>query len=148
MNWLKPWIAYPPPNPDDSPTTADFMLDSDGFREVYNAATNFVPSMGPQYANPKAYRNNMLKYAFSLTQNDFEDPPAPPDWDWFEAGMAAVDKVFAALKQVAFNPNAEQPISVWQSWTGELPETPAPQPESDPMHAATGQSAAPPGTIL
>ena len=149
MNWLKPW-DYPLPDP--AKNMAEYMLAYAVRADLQNADANFLSgNMGPQYDNPQAYLENMIAYAFSLTQNNFAVKYAPLNWNAVKAGFAAANSCFDWLKQLPIRQGDENSPSVYAAWIDpnlRLPGAVAPSPTGDGTNAATGQSAAPPGTII
>lgn len=115
MNWAKSW-DYKFPDPKTS-TTADYMLASTVFRDLQNADQNFLKGdMGPQYANPRAYRSNMVHAAIELTKNVFAVPYAPLSWDAVSAGLDIADSAFEMLKRLPVNAGDENSASVYDAW--------------------------------
>ena len=150
MTWKHAWDYHPPA--DVSGDRGPAILGSIVLRDLLNAGSNFLPvagrEMGPQYANPKAYIRSMVQTAFGLTQNDYQPPLTPVDWDWLSAGIDAADAAFEMLKQLPRRPGDD--VSVYDAWVGGTGQasSPIPQNAGDGTNAATGQSAAPPNTIL
>lgn len=152
-NWLTPQ-QIPRPESPSYPTVADFMLAYAVWADVVNAGSHFLAATpDPQYASPQAYLQNMIDFAQTLTQNKFATPYAPSTWNPMAAAMTAVFNGFAQLSQMAVNYGDPNTVSVYQAWvqhTGYLfgGHVPIPANTGDGVNAATGQSAAPPGSIL
>jgi len=115
MNWANYW-DYKLPDPKTS-VMADYMLAYAVRSDLSNADVNFLSgTMGPQYDNPSAYISNMIRYAISLTQNNFAIPYAPTSWDPVMGAMQAVFSCFDMLKQLPVNRGDEATASVYDAW--------------------------------
>ena len=145
MTWLKPWDYQPP-----SPVAGDmgpFMLGCAVLRDLLNADLNFLSgTVGPQYANPAAYAANLKAYALSLTQNTFQPPLVPANWDYANAAQTASIACFTMLQSLPVSAGDENSLSVFMAWilgTGALPggHPATVQNTGDGTNASTGQSA-------
>lgn len=152
MKWLTPQ-QIPVPQSGNYPTIADFMLAYACYADLINAGLHFLAAKpDPQYANPQAYLDNMIAYAQYLTQNRFKKPYASDAWNTQAAAMTATFNCFATLSQIPVNagdPDTKSVMEAWVSGKGGLfgGHDPIPAP-GDGVNTATGQSAAPPGSIL
>ncbi len=151
-DWRKP---YDYPLPDPNVNMANYMLAYAVRTDLLNANPNFLPQpgmeMGPQYANPQAYLENMIGYAVSLTQNNFSVKYAPPNWNAVGAGFVAAYSCFDWLKHLPVRQGDDNAPSVYAAWLDpslRVPGAVAPTPPDTGLHPETGQSAAPANTIL
>lgn len=136
---------------------ADYMIAYDIRNNLYNADLNFLGSGGNpptgQFADPQAYLEATITEAVGLTQNNYTKKYASSAWNPVKAGFAAAFGAFDFLKQLPVNAGDPATLSVYDAWvakTGQLYGghlTVPPAPESGGTDA-TGQSAAPAGSIL
>jgi hypothetical protein len=112
--------------------------------------------MGPQFANPQAYLENMITFAVSLTQNNFAVKYAPPGWNAVSAGFQTAFAAFRFLSQLPVNANDPSTVSVYDAWvakTGALYGGHAPAPPVNPgvtgdgVNTATGPTSATPAVL-
>lgn len=155
MTWLTAG-QIPTPQRNSYPTTADFMLAFAVHSDLMNADVNFLSgNMGPQYANPQAYVIAMMAYAQTLTENTFPEPYAPVGWNPATQGFLAAMACLGYLSELPVNagdPNTLSVLAAWEAGTGmlyggHLPAAPVTT-QSTGNNPATGQSSAPPNTIL
>lgn len=146
---------FPLPNFGDNP--AEYMLAFDVRSNLLNAGLNFLRvDPDPQFVSPRAYQMSMVRQAVGLTQNNFAVKYAPPTWDAVAAGFAAADSAFDWLKHLPVNLGGlENTASIYDAWVsgkGQLYDGRDPLPAGgvtgDGVNTATGQGAAPSGSIL
>lgn len=112
-NWKNYW-DYPLPDPTKVPM-AEYMLAYDVRSALANADLNFLGG-DPQYASPQTYLTNMVRFAISLTQNNFAVKYAPVGWDAVTAGINAAYSAFDWLKQLPVNIGDPATLSVYDAW--------------------------------
>jgi len=145
MNWITP-SSIKQPQRSDYPSTADFDLAYDVWASVQNAGYNFLHG---DRGSPKQYMADMVQFALSRTQNNFQLKNAPMGWDWALAGVKAAAQCFEYLSQIAVNlgdPNTVSVMTAWETGKGALYGGHDPIPTSGGT-SATGTSAAPPGIL-
>jgi hypothetical protein len=134
---------------------ADWCVYQAIFQNLKAADDYFVfpagePKMGAMYADPTAYVNGLIEM-FNIFNNWFHSPT--------DATFLVTMAVFGPgglcdmLKQMpvsAIDPNSASIWTAWTTGTGGLPggHTATQTSTGDGTNAATGQSAAPPGSIL
>ncbi len=112
-DWKHYW-DYPLPDPSKVPM-AEYMMAYDIRSQLANADLNFLGT-DPQYASPQAYIANMVRFAISLTQNNFAVKYAPPGWDAVAAGVAAAYSAIDYLKQLPVRQGDPDTPSVYDAW--------------------------------
>lgn len=122
MSWLTlADIKFPQQG--NYPTEADWKLAIDSFGALMSPGLYFLSGqMGPQYASPQKFIENLQAEAFGMTQNPF-GTRAPAGWNFIQAGMKAALDVFAILSQLPVNagdPNTVSIMEAWQSGKGLL----------------------------
>lgn len=147
MDWKKPWDYKLPTGP--NVTMADYMLAYKVRTDLLNAIDNFLTAgkMGAAYTDPMSYIDNMISYAFSLTQNNFATRYAPPSWDSQGSGINAAFSCFDMLKQLPsslIDPSVT--TSVYDVWTKNA--NPVTVPVNDGKNISTGPSSVQSGTIF
>ena len=154
MTWLTT-ADIPVPQLGAFATMADFMLAYGVHSDLMNADSNFLSGkVGPQYANPGAYIDAKVAEANGLIAHNFKIPYAPVGaWDPEAAGKGAAMSCFSYLLRLPVSAGDADTVSVMEAWvmgTGNLPggHPPIPANTSDGVNEATGQSAAPAGSIL
>ncbi len=147
-DWRKP---YDYPLPDPKANMAEYMLAMKVHTELQNTATYFLqaqPESG--YIDPQDYLETMIAYAVSLTTNPYMSY-APANWKPVAAGFKYAASCFDWLKHLPVRQGDENAPSVYTAWLDpslRMPGAVVPTPTGDGTNPATGQSAAPPGTIL
>ncbi len=161
-DWLNPpyYTELPDPAPEyylNGPFVAvRFAIDYgmglaiDGDLKDPNNKFNNNPSLDAQYHDPISYAKNLVHYADALEV----DPKyyKPDGWNAVESGLQYANIVFKTIKQIPCNRGDAESNNLFDSWaagTGQNYGGHAPAPPADTgLHPETGQSVAPPGTIL
>lgn len=126
-DWLKyPYYNLPDPGLVDVPnggtitkmagveyTLAESISqDIRGYRNFLYAPAD----LDPQYRTPKAYRDNLIEFAKTLTQFSYSKYIVPADWDPTEAGTRYANILFDTLKNIPVNPNYPESNNVYDAW--------------------------------
>jgi hypothetical protein len=147
---MSTWLTLeqiPAPQQANFPTLADFILAYTVHSDILNFATNFLSATPQaQYANPQAYVSGIVQDAINLPKfSAIFSAPNP-----VASGVAAAMNGISLLAQLPVNagdPNTVSVLTAWENGTGQLYGGHAPITASGGT-AATGQSAAPAGSIL
>ncbi len=135
-DWLKyPYYQLPDPGLVDVPragggitkmASVEYTLavaisqDIRSFRNFLYAPAD----LDPQYRSPKAYRDNLIAYAKTLTQFSYSAFIMPAGWDPTEAGTRYAETLFDTLKNIPVNRNdPDNSNNVYDAWidgTGQL----------------------------
>lgn len=151
-DWRKP---YDYPMPDPKANVAEYMLAYKVHTDLQNTAFYFLPAQPEDgYIDPQNYLESMIGYAISLTTNPYMRY-APADWKPIPAAFKYAASCMDWLKNLAVNAGDPDTWSVYDAWvnhTGQMygghpPGVSSPAPATGGT-AATGQGAAPPGSIL
>ncbi len=145
-DWKKPWDF---PLPDPAVNMAEYMLAFEVRSNLQNSANFLSGLMGPQFASPQAYLENMITFAVSLTQNNFAVKYAPPGWNAVSAGFRTAYAAFDFLKQLPVNANDPDSASIFNAWVaktgalygGHWIAVSGPAPKGDGVNTATGPNA-------
>jgi len=158
--WLNPpYYQVPAPMPEyflngysvDVRFSVDYGmgLAIDGDLKDPNNKFNNNPALDAQYHDPLAYAKNLVAYAETLKGNPKYHKPE--GWEPMASGLQYANIVFKTIKQIPCNRGDEQSNNLFDSWaagTGQNYGGHAPTPPDTGLHPDTGQSTAPPGTIL
>jgi hypothetical protein len=151
MTWITT-AQIPVPQWNDYAIKAEFMLVWDVFAQLQNPVTNFATSTDADKASPQTFMASMVMYAYSLTQNNYQQKLAPAGWNWAQAGIKAAASCFGYLSQLPMQAGDENSASVMQAWVnvkgglygGHDPISSPPVTSGDGTNTATGQAAVTP----
>ena len=136
---------------------SDYMLSYDVRSDIGAFDRKFLAQTpDPQYADPQAYLESLTDIAYGIKNTPFTAKYAPAGWSPFKAALTVWNQAIEYMKGVAVNPGDPNTNNVFDAWvakTGYLygghPLIPvAPSNTGDNVNTATGQDAAPAGTIL
>lgn len=127
-DWLRyPYYQLPDPGLVDVPladgihkmASAEYNLAlaiSQDIRSCRNGYAFLSAQPDPQYRNPKAYRDNLIEYAKTLTQFTYSKYIVPGGWDPVEAGTRYTNILCDTLKNIAVNENYPESNNVYDAW--------------------------------